>query len=57
MPSPSATRRRDEGGTEIEGGFELELRADERGPAPLVARMSYHGQWLEWLAASVPGCH
>ena len=50
-----STRRFDEEETELEGGFELELRRDERGPARLVARMGYHGQWLEWRPASLAG--
>ena len=46
-----STRRTDEEETDFEGGFELELRGDERRSARLVARMGYHGQWLEWRAA------
>jgi hypothetical protein len=45
-----STRRRAEEETELQGGFELEVRPPG-GPARLVARMGYHGQWLEWLAA------
>jgi hypothetical protein len=45
-----STRRWSEEETELQGGFELELRR-RAGPAHLVARMGYHGQWLEWLAA------
>jgi hypothetical protein len=45
-----STRRRTEEETELQGGFELELRG-RSGPARLVARMGYHGQWLDWLAA------
>ena len=45
-----STRRWAEEETELQGGFELELRRRE-GPARLVARMGYHGQWLEWLSA------
>jgi hypothetical protein len=44
-----STRRHAEEETGLQGGFELELRAGA-GPARLVARMGYHGQWLEWLA-------
>jgi hypothetical protein len=43
-----STRRHHEEGTELRGGYELEVALRlERGPA-LVARMGYHGQWLEW---------
>ena len=49
-----STRRADEEETEVEGGFELELRS-ETGAARLVARMGYHGQWLEWLPAPQAG--
>ncbi len=49
-----STRRLDEEETGVEGGFELELRADERGPARLVARLGYHGQWLEWRGLRGP---
>jgi hypothetical protein len=45
-----STRRRTEEETEPQGGFELEVRP-RAGQARLVARMGYHGQWLEWLAA------
>ena len=45
-----STRRHAEEETELQGGFELELRPSV-GPARLVARMGYHGQWLEWRGA------
>jgi hypothetical protein len=45
-----STRRRTEEETEPQGGFELEVQP-RAGQARLVARMGYHGQWLEWLAA------
>jgi hypothetical protein len=44
-----STRRRAEEETALQGGFELELQAAGES-ARLVARMGYHGQWLEWLA-------
>jgi hypothetical protein len=52
-PRPLAwisTRRHTEEEAGVRGGYELEL-ASGPGHAPrLVARMGYHGQWLEWLA-------
>ena len=44
-----STRRPFEEETELEAGFELELQAPGEARARLVARMGYHGQWLEWL--------
>ncbi len=44
-----STRRRDEMETQLEDGFELELACWPEQPPRVVARMGYHGQWLEWL--------
>jgi hypothetical protein len=44
-----STRHQDEEETDFEGGFELELGVWPEGPPALVARMGYHGQWLEWV--------
>jgi hypothetical protein len=43
-----STRRFTEETTGIEGGFELELRAPDDLKPRLVAKMGYHGQWLDW---------
>ena len=43
-----STRRLTEETTGVEGGFELELRAANEVAARLVAKMGYHGQWLDW---------
>jgi hypothetical protein len=43
-----STRRYSEEETGLEGGFELEARRTGEHAARLVARMGYHGQWLEW---------
>jgi hypothetical protein len=43
-----STRRYSEEETGLEGGFELEARRTGEDAARLVARMGYHGQWLEW---------
>ena len=52
-PRPLAwisTRRQDEAEGHSRGSYELELAVwPERGPS-FVARMGYHGQWLEWFA-------
>ncbi len=45
-----STRRYSEEETGLEGGFELEARLLGDPAARLVARMGYHGQWLEWRA-------
>src|SRR5581483_2233042 len=44
-----STRRRDEMESQLEEGFELELACWPEQPPRVVARMGYHGQWLEWL--------
>jgi hypothetical protein len=43
-----STRRYSEEETGLDGGFELEARRPGEPAARLVARMGYHGQWLEW---------
>jgi hypothetical protein len=43
-----STRRLSEEETGLEGGFELEARRPDEPSARLVARMGFHGQWLEW---------
>ena len=45
-----ATRRSSEEETDLEGGFELEAALWPEREPELVARMGYHGQWLEWVA-------
>jgi hypothetical protein len=44
-----STRRLSESETGVEAGWELELAAAPRHGSRLVARLGYHGQWLEWL--------
>ncbi|MGZ8695334.1 MAG: DUF2332 domain-containing protein [Gaiellaceae bacterium] len=43
-----STRRWSEEETGLVGGFELEARRAGDRAARLVARMGFHGQWLEW---------
>ena len=43
-----STRRFDEEETNVESGFELELKLPHEDRSRLVAHMGYHGQWLEW---------
>jgi hypothetical protein len=35
--------------TDFHGGYELELGLWPKEGPRVVARMGYHGQWLEWL--------
>jgi hypothetical protein len=44
-----STRAHFEEETDLQGGFELELALWPRRRPALVARIGYHGQWLEWL--------
>lgn len=44
-----STRRHSEEELAFSGGFELEVALWPQHGAQLVARMGYHGQWLEWL--------
>ncbi len=54
-PRPLAwisTRRHDDEESDFRGGFELEVALwPEHGPR-VVARLGFHGQWLEWLEAA-----
>jgi hypothetical protein len=43
-----STRRPFEMETELEGGYELEVALWPKHGPRLVARLGYHGQWLEW---------
>jgi hypothetical protein len=43
-----STRRHLELETDVDEGYELELAVVARGGARLVARLGFHGQWLEW---------
>ena len=46
-PLGISTRRRHERESDLDDGYELELAVRPDAPR-LVARMGFHGQWLEW---------